>query len=62
MYALEPGSIGASVEEVAEWLSAAEGREVTVQEVYRIEAQAMRKVLRALLARGITLRDLLPGK
>ena len=49
-------------EEVAAWLSEIEGCTVTVLEVRRIEAQALRKLRRALLGRGLALDDLLPGR
>jgi len=52
----------ATVEEVAEWLSFAEGREVTIHEVRRIEAQALRKLRRMLQERGLGAGELLPDK
>lgn len=52
--------VGATEEEVAAWLSANEGRKVTVQEVRRISAQALRKLRRALDARGLGNAELLP--
>ena len=51
-----------TIEEVAAWLSEIEGRAVTVLEVRRIEGQALRKLRRALLGRGLALDDLLPGR
>lgn len=51
--------VAATEDEVAAWLSAAEGRAVTVQEVRRIENQALRKLRRALHERGILVSDLL---
>lgn len=54
--------VAASVEEVAAWLSVAEGRPVTVQEVRRIETQALRKLRQVLHERGYAMADLLdPG-
>lgn len=50
----------ATVEEVAERLSAQEGRQVSVGEVRRIEAGAMRKLRKMLPALGLTPANLLP--
>lgn len=50
--------VAATVEEVAAWLSAAEGRVVTVQEVRRIEFQALRKLRKVLYDRGYRAADL----
>jgi len=50
----------ATVEEVAAWLSAQEGRPVTIHEVRRIEVQALRKLRQMLQERGLTTGDLLP--
>lgn len=50
----------ATAEEVAEWLSVQEGRPVTVQEVRRLEAGAIRKVRKTLAAMGLTGANLLP--
>lgn len=52
----------ATVEEVAAQLSFAEGREVTIHEVRRIEAQALRKLRHLLQGRGLAPADLLPGR
>lgn len=49
-------------EEVAAWLSIQEGCTVTVLDVRRIEAQALRKLRNALHGRGLTLDDLDPGQ
>lgn len=54
--------VAASVEEIAAWLSVAEGRVVTIHEVRRIEFEAMRKIRQALKERGITPADLLLWK
>jgi DNA-directed RNA polymerase sigma subunit (sigma70/sigma32) len=62
MSAGESGSlVAATVEEVAAWLSIAEGRTVSIQEVRRIEAQALRKLRQALGERGLSATDLLPN-
>lgn len=50
--------VAASVEEVAAQLSIEEKRPVTVNEVRYIEQRALRKLRRALLARGLTFDDL----
>lgn len=50
----------ATVEEVAAELSKAEGRRVSVQEVRRIECQALRKLRRILQERRLTAKNLLP--
>ena len=50
----------ATVEEVAEWLSFSEGGEVTVHEVRRVEAQALRKLRMEIARRGLSLAILLP--
>jgi len=52
--------MAASVEQVAARLSAAEGRAVSVQEVRRIEAQALRKLRHELIRRGLSPAALLP--
>jgi hypothetical protein len=52
--------IEATVEEVAAWLSATEGRAVSIQEVRRIEWMALRKVRRMLGERGVSPKNLLP--
>ena len=54
--------IGASIEEVAEWLSVAEGRPVTIHEVRRIEAQALRKLRQRFRERGLFPANLLPDR
>lgn len=51
---------GATPEEVAAELSRVEGRAVSVAEVRRIEAQALRKLRRMLQGRGLTAGNLLP--
>lgn len=51
-----------TIEEVAAWLSEVEGCTVTVLDVRRIEAQALRKLRSALHGRGLTLDDLEPGQ
>jgi len=48
-------------EEVAAILTAEEGRPVSLHEVRRIEARALRKLRRALLARGMTYENLSTG-
>ena len=59
----KPGEyMAASVEEVAAWLSAMEGREVTVHEVRRIEAQALRKLRMEFSRRGLSPAVLLPER
>lgn len=50
----------ATEEEIAAVLSEEEGRPVTVEDVRRIEHQAMRKLRQALQARGHTSANLLP--
>ncbi len=50
----------ATAEEVAERLSVQEGRAVSVEEVRRIEACAMRKVRKMLSSMGLTSANLLP--
>lgn len=45
-------------EEVAVALSVEEGREVTVREIRRIEAKAMRKLRQVMRLRGLTFDDL----
>jgi hypothetical protein len=47
-----------SEEEVAAVLSAEEGREVTVREIRRIEAKAMRKLRQVMRLRGLTFDSL----
>lgn len=54
--------VEATVEEVAEWLSFAEGREVTIHEVCRIEAQALRKLRSECARRGLSPSVLLPER
>ena len=49
-----------TVEEVAAWLSACEGKPVTVEQVRMIEAQALRKLRRLLVGLGMGAGDLLP--
>ena len=55
-------SVCASVEEVAEWLSFAEGRTVSIHEVRRIEAQALRKLRQRFRERGLSPANLLPDR
>lgn len=50
----------ASVEEVAACLSALEGRQVTVSEVMLVEKQALLKLRRELVRRGLTPGNMLP--
>lgn len=50
-----------SEEEVAEELSKEAGRRFTVQDVRRLECQALRKVKRAFLALGISADDIRGG-
>lgn len=47
-------------EEVAAWLSEIEGRLVTLLEVRKIEAQALRKLRSEMVRRGLMVFDLLP--
>ena len=54
--------LAATVEEVAAWLSFSEGREVTIHEVRRIEAQALRKLRLELQQRGLGVGALLPER
>lgn len=54
--------LGATVEEVAAWLSFHEGRKVTIHEVRRIEMQALQKLRIELQRRGLAGSDLLPGR
>jgi DNA-directed RNA polymerase sigma subunit (sigma70/sigma32) len=54
--------IEATVEEVAAWLSATEGRAVSGHEVRRIEAQALRKLRQEFTRRGLSPADLLPDR
>jgi len=54
--------IEATVEEVAAWLSATEGRAVSIHEVRRIEAQALRKLRQEFMRRGLFPADLLPER
>lgn len=54
--------IEATEEEVAAWLSATEGRVVSVHEVRRIEAQALRKLRMEFARRGLFPADLLPER
>ena len=54
--------MAASAEEVAAWLSATEGREVTVHEVRCIEAQALRKLRIEFARRGLSPAVLLPER
>ena len=49
-----------TVEEVAAWLSACEGKTVTAEQVRMIEAQALRKLRRLLVELGMGAGDLLP--
>ena len=49
-------------EEVAAWLSEIEGRTVTLLDVRRIEAQALRKLRSVLVRRGLRPDDLEPGR
>lgn len=49
-----------TIEEVAAWLSELEGCIVTVLEVRRIEAQALRKLRSVMVRRGLTFDDLEP--
>lgn len=57
----KPGDcMAATVEEVAAWLSAMEGREVAVCEVRYIEAQALRKLRMEFARRGLLPGVLLP--
>lgn len=55
-------TVGASIEEVAEWLSVAEGRPVTIHEVRRIEAQALRKLRQRFRERGLFPANLLSDR
>lgn len=50
----------ATPEEVAAELSRIEGRPVSVEEVRRIEAAAVRKLRKIFTSRGLTLANLLP--
>lgn len=50
----------ATTEEVAAELSRIEGRPVSVEEVRRIEAAAVRKLRKIFTSRGLTLVNLLP--
>jgi DNA-directed RNA polymerase sigma subunit (sigma70/sigma32) len=50
-----------SEEEVAAALTAEEGREVTVREIRRIEAKAMRKLRQVMRLRGLTFDSLSMG-
>lgn len=50
------------MEEVAQWLSIQEGRTVTVEECRMIECQALRKLRRTLVERGLGYDDLVPAK
>lgn len=52
----------ATLEEVAAWLSALEGRAVSVHEVRRIEVQALRKLRREFARRGLSPAVLLPDR
>jgi hypothetical protein len=52
--------IEATVEEVAAWLSAMEGRAISIHEVRRIEVQALRKLRREFARRGLYPAVLLP--
>lgn len=54
--------VAATVEEVAAWLSAAEGRAVSIHEVRRIEAQALRKLRQEFGRRGLSPDALLPER
>ena len=51
--------IEATAEEVAAWLSAMEGRAVSIHEVRRLEAQALRQ---EFTRRGLFPADLLPER
>ena len=51
-----------TIEEVAARLSEIEGCAVTVLDVRRIEAQALRKLRSAMVRRGLRIDDLLPGR
>lgn len=50
--------VSATVEEVARWLSAIEGKPVSIQEVRRIECQALRKLRSELIRRGLRWEDM----
>ena len=52
----------ATVEEVAAWLSAVEGRAVSVHEVRRIEVQALRRLRREFARRGLSAAVVLPDR
>ncbi|WP_301101098.1 hypothetical protein [Propionivibrio sp.] len=51
-----------TAEEVAAWLSAQEGRTVTIVDVWKIEAQALRKLRAEFARRRMSSRDLLPDR
>jgi len=53
--------VTATIEEVAEMMSAQEGRRVTVNECRMLEFKAMRKVKAKLEEMGLKAKDLLPG-
>lgn len=50
-----------SIEEVAKALSREEGRQVTMDEIRRLEFQAMRKLRRELERRGLTAELIMPS-
>ena len=54
--------VAATDAEMVAWLSELEGRPVTIVEVRRIEAQALRKLRRMLRERGLSAADLLPER
>ena len=56
------GHIEATEEDVAEALSDEEGREVSVIEVGRVTAQALRKLRQAFARRGLSHGDLMPDR
>jgi DNA-directed RNA polymerase sigma subunit (sigma70/sigma32) len=49
-----PAESGATIEEVAAWLSLNEGRTVTVAEVRQIEGRALRKLRAEFMRRGLS--------
>jgi hypothetical protein len=50
----------ATHEEVAYWLSVSEGRPMSIQDVRRIETQALRKLRAEFARRGLGVKDLAP--
>ena len=54
--------IEATVEEVAAWLFAMEGRAVSIHEVRRLDAQALHKLRQEFTRRGLFPADLLPER